>query len=632
MKKLFVIGFIFILLTSVKAQNVAVSDDDGYVANPSAMLDVQSTSKGLLIPRLTTAQRLSIGPKPEGLMVYDTNKDHFYFYNGGRWVNVAAENDTLWSRTGNNVYLYDPNANLGIGSTTPSGKLEVKANPTTGTEEPIFNVINNAGDTVFAIYNEGVRIYVNDDPAKSTGSKGGFAVGGFSSAKGTGNEFLRVTPDSVRIYVNEDFVSTKATGSKGGFAVGGFSDGKGMTPYNYLFVNNDSSRVYVSDSAAGFSVDNIEGGGSSGLFNIDVDNCFIGDNAGNSTNPIKIGDFSNWKGVGNTFIGNRAGFSNNDGKFNLFIGFASGAKNTGGTAHHGSYNTFLGFESGKNNIYGFNNIFLGYRSGYNNVGGINDEGSFNTFIGYESGIENTEGQSNTFLGYQSGSFNTTGIHNTYVGRWTGAGNPGVGTPGSNGSYNVFLGTEAGRYEVNSYRLCIDARNTLNYEPPLIYGEFQPVNNKRIVVIDGDSLNNVMDRTFFVNGDAGGLTPWFNDSDLKKKKNVYTIDNALHKVNELRGVYYHWKDSDKYGSGQQMGFIAQEAEDVVPEVVESTNNNYQMSYASLTALLVEAIKEQQKIIEELKKDNTKLQSEVNKINSLQSQINELKSILEVKANK
>ncbi|MFH1315702.1 MAG: hypothetical protein ABIH67_04905, partial [Candidatus Uhrbacteria bacterium] len=70
---------------------------------------------------------------------------------------------------------------------------------------------------------DSVRIFVEDDPAtKATGSKGGFAVGGFSLSKGVTNEYLRVTPDSVRVYI-EDTTGLKASGNRGGFAVGGFS-------------------------------------------------------------------------------------------------------------------------------------------------------------------------------------------------------------------------------------------------------------------------------------------------------------------------------------------------------------------------------------------------------------------------
>lgn len=106
------------------------------------------------------------------------------------------------------------------------------------------------------------------------------------------------------------------------------------------------------------------------------------------------------------------------------------------------------------------------------------------------------------------------------------------------------------------------------------------------------------RTFFVNGDAGGTTAWFNDSDERLKKNITTIESPLVKVLALRGVNYEWKDTTNRTAGLQMGFIAQETEMVVPELVAvptSDSAYYSMQYAPITALLVEAVKEQQTTI-------------------------------------
>lgn len=97
------------------------------------------------------------------------------------------------------------------------------------------------------------------------------------------------------------------------------------------------------------------------------------------------------------------------------------------------------------------------------------------------------------------------------------------------------------------------------------------------------------RKLTVNGEAGGKSAWFNDSDALLKKNISTITDALDKVMKLRGVSFEWKDSENYPEGKQIGFIAQEAEDVVPEVISKEGEFYSMQYAPLTALLVEAVK-------------------------------------------
>lgn len=150
---------------------------------------------------------------------------------------------SMWQSNANNIYFNQ--GNVGIGENTPTGKLVVKSDSTALSNDVIFSVLNAQGDTVFAVYQEGVRINVSDNPAKATGSKGGFAVGGFSPSKaGTTNEYLRVTPDSVRVYIEENNVA-KATGSKGGFAVGGFSPSKTLIN-DYLSVNSDSVKVSKS--------------------------------------------------------------------------------------------------------------------------------------------------------------------------------------------------------------------------------------------------------------------------------------------------------------------------------------------------------------------------------------------------
>ncbi|MBL57579.1 MAG: hypothetical protein CMP61_10345 [Flavobacteriales bacterium] len=127
---------------------------------------------------------------------------------------------------------------------------------------------------------------------------------------------------------------------------------------------------------------------------------------------------------------------------------------------------------------------------------------------------------------------------------------------------------------------------------------------RVRVAHGNYTGGAFGRTFSVNGDAGGTTAWFNDSDERLKKNITTIPNSLNKVMALRGVNYEWKDTTHHLPGIQMGFIAQEAEQIIPEVVDAPQNDtsyYSMQYAPLTALLVEAIKEQQAIIEAQKRE-------------------------------
>ncbi len=85
------------------------------------------------------------------------------------------------------------------GDQTISGITTFKGT-TPDMEQALFEVKNKDGQTIFAVYNEGVRIWVADG---AKGTKGGFAVGGYDMTNAPSEEYLRVTRDSTRIYVNE---------------------------------------------------------------------------------------------------------------------------------------------------------------------------------------------------------------------------------------------------------------------------------------------------------------------------------------------------------------------------------------------------------------------------------------------
>ncbi|MBU0764237.1 MAG: hypothetical protein KJ607_05325, partial [Bacteroidetes bacterium] len=268
----------FFMLESITAQNIAITNDESYIAHPSAMLDVKAVDKGVLVPRLTTDQKLAVTSPATGLLVFDSDEGDFFFYNGTGWTNLTSANASgLWGQNGNRVFLNDTTYHLGIGTNTPIGKMEVKADGDIGTETAIFGVINYNGDTVFAVYPGGVRVLVEDDQAKAGGNRSGFAVGGFSLSKGDfTNNYLHISPDSVRIYIEDTIGGTKTGGNKGGFAVGGFSLSKGTLTNEYLTVTDATTQVFVGDSTAGFGVTNIEGTSGDNLIHLTTENYFVG--------------------------------------------------------------------------------------------------------------------------------------------------------------------------------------------------------------------------------------------------------------------------------------------------------------------------------------------------------------------
>ncbi|GAB5555100.1 MAG: hypothetical protein Sapg2KO_46910 [Saprospiraceae bacterium] len=104
------------------------------------------------------------------------------------------------------------------------------------------------------------------------------------------------------------------------------------------------------------------------------------------------------------------------------------------------------------------------------------------------------------------------------------------------------------------------------------------------------------------------------SDRRYKKDFTAIDQALNKVLQLDGLYYNWKVEEfptkKFTTAQQIGFIAQDIEKLFPEMVDTDEAGYKsVNYGKLTPVLVEAIKEQQDQIDQLKAEKAAFQTEL-----------------------
>jgi hypothetical protein len=96
------------------------------------------------------------------------------------------------------------------------------------------------------------------------------------------------------------------------------------------------------------------------------------------------------------------------------------------------------------------------------------------------------------------------------------------------------------------------------------------------------------------------------SDKTLKCNFVPIKNSLDKVCRLQGLYFNWLNSDNV----QIGFIAQDVEKIVPELVVTNKHSLKcVNYSQTTALLVEAIKEQQTSISYLNQQNIDLKKRI-----------------------
>ncbi len=137
--------FLFIFVINCLHAQVAVGTNNT-PANQSAMLDVQSTNKGLLFPRMTSDQRRAITSPAAGLVVYDTEKQSLYLYNGSIWkalvmtdvsiapsvtaIGTEATDGVMGDGLGNNVKIHGNYALVGsysddIGSNTDQGSAYI---------------------------------------------------------------------------------------------------------------------------------------------------------------------------------------------------------------------------------------------------------------------------------------------------------------------------------------------------------------------------------------------------------------------------------------------------------------------------------------------------------------------------
>jgi len=289
-------------------------------------------------------------------------------------------------------------------------------------------------------------------------------------------------------------------------------------------------------------------------------------------------------------------------------------------------NTGVGLYSLNHNTSGINNVAIGLRSLQENLIGqsniaigyyaleLNQSASSNVAIGEQALRRSTGGNNNIAIGRWAGSHIINGDKNALIGESVFAANDGsynaalgyqAGTNAS-GNGNIFIGYQAGANSTGGNKLFIDNTSTAS---PLIWGDFY--NRKIRIKGNGNYGGNI---SFYVVGTAGGSSAWTSSSDRRLKKNIKQIDNALVKVQKLRGVNFNWKDTARNKEGKQMGFIAQEAKEIIPEVVNKAGKYYSMQYAPITALLVEAVKEQQKTIEKQQKLIEDLIERTNKLES------------------
>ena len=314
----------------------------------------------------------------------------------------------------------------------------------------------------------------------------------------------------------------------------------------------------------------------------------------------------------NTAVGISSLQSNTTGDYNTAFGFYTLLSNT-----IGGHNTATGWAALAGNQEGDGNTANGVGTLQVNISGNSNTaiGSFalnknnghqNTAVGQAALYQNTTAGLNTAIGSGALNWNSTGQANTACGSMALAGNKtgekntaiGVGalTLNETGSYNTAIGANAG---VNTGDLtnttAIGYGANVNAPNTFVFGNID-VQGWGFGTYPGSAAIRV--GTSSANGNGALLTTsgvWTDASDVSKKYDIDDISYGVGAVMRLHPVTYKLKGLET----QDIGFIAQEVKEVVPEVVYGADGEMTMSYGQLTSVLVKAIQEQQEQIEELK---------------------------------
>lgn len=244
---------------------------------------------------------------------------------------------------------------------------------------------------------------------------------------------------------------------------------------------------------------------------------------------------------------------------------------------------------------GTNNLFLGVLAGRDN-GGIQ-----NTFIGDSAGKTNT-GNENTMLGFVAGQDSTTGSNNTFIGSRAGLAN-------RTGNSNTALGYRAD-LDLNNLTnaTAIGANAFVERSNAIVLGTISGVNGATVMTDVGIGVTNPA-RRLDVNGIIrvgsttgtigcvedrdGTVIAGICSSDLRFKKNVTPFGSVLGNFSNLRPVNYYWRTDEfveeRFGTKQSYGLIAQEVEELFPDLVVTDEKGFKaVNYSKLPLITIQAV--------------------------------------------
>lgn len=445
--KAIIILSVFCLVINISAiaqQGVSINIA-GTPPDNSSMLDVSSTAKGMLIPRMTEAQKTAIAGPATGLLIYQTdNVTGFWYFDGTTWVPILGSGGP----TG-------PTGPTGAASTIPGPTGATGANGADGATGPTgatgidgaTGPTGAAGSTGAMGATGSAGVTGPAGPTGADGATGATGNSGTAGATGTTGAMGATGPAGATgamgatgaagatgtIGVTGPAGATGANGATGATGVGtagatgatGATGPVGCATANYVIKSNGTTATCTVAPIFEDATGNVGIGTTSPLQKLDVNGNINMASAMNlRINNVRV--LSNL-GTSNFFVGDNAGIANlAAGQYNSFFGWEAGSNNT-----TGMYNTFLGMRAGNANIGGHENVIIGDRAGAWGASTLID---FNTLVGAQAGLTSTAAQ-NTFLGGQAGWATTTGGYNVFVGAMAGDAN-------TTGTYNTIIGNNA----------------------------------------------------------------------------------------------------------------------------------------------------------------------------------------------
>jgi hypothetical protein len=646
MKKKLIVLKLFILVSCASfAQSVGIgtTTPDG-----SAALDINSSTQGLLFPRMTTTAMLNIIAPAKGLTVYDVNTNQLKINIGSpllpNWQPVASAAANSWTLGGNNGTnpavqfigntdnqplrfrvnntlsgeLNPINGNISWGLHAGEANTSGFSNIAIGTKALQFNTdVNNLvaiGDS--ALFNNGQgRTAANESVFNTAvGSKAlaSNTRGAFNTAVGTTSLFSNTTGIDntaygfASLFANTIGESNTALGNEAlAFNTGGsFNTATGWRSlFNNSTGNNNTASGWQSLFKNNTGHDNVATGSQS-LFSNSIGNSntavgsqsLFSNNTGSDNTAAGFQTlFSNTAGAGNSAFGKDALFANTTGFGNTAAGSEALSSN-----QSGGLNTGMGFLALSSNVFGSLNTAIGVEALSSNI-----VGASNTAVGAEALLLNTNGGGNTAIGTNAISSTNQSIRNTVVGA-------NAGFLFELGSDNTIVGANADVTAdglTNSVALGKDARVTASNQVRL-----------------GNTLTTSI----------GGIVGFTNLSDGRYKKNIQPAVKGIDFILRLRPVTYQLdlaginKQLNATGKGEAAaitqneltgneqtvfsGFVAQEVEKAALDAgydfsgVDRPKNEhdfYGLRYAEFVVPLVKAVQEQQQMINNLREQNEAL---------------------------